>query len=133
MCSSLTFRHGPSYKEYTEAILKHLTEVTLRHWDVSMRSLGAQSLKKVCELNLEEHGPQMLGRLSVLLRSVDTTDVHGAILALSELAESFRDSKSEKLKPERQKVCKTTTRFIQPLIYKPGICLAEYCPTVYVF
>ena len=98
-----------------------------------MRSLGAQSLKKVCELNLEEHGPQMLGRLSVLLRSVDTTDVHGSLLALSELAESFRDSKNEKLKPKRQKVCKTTTRSIQPLIYKPGICLAEYCPTVYVF
>ncbi|PAV17192.1 TBCD [Pyrrhoderma noxium] len=92
-----------SYKEYTEATLKHLTEVTLRHWDVSMRSLGAQSLKKVCELNLEEHGPQTLGRLSVLLRSVDTTDVHGALLALGELAESFCDSKNEKLKPERQK------------------------------
>ena len=40
------------------ALLDHLITNTLVHWDQSMRHLGAQSLKSICELDLATLGPQ---------------------------------------------------------------------------
>ena len=68
-----------------------------------MRQLGAQSLRKVCEPILQEQGPQVISRLSNRIHSVDTTDVHGALLALSELTDAFRASNLDCLETERQK------------------------------
>ncbi|KAH8114535.1 armadillo-type protein [Phellopilus nigrolimitatus] len=81
-----------AYEEYLQPILEHLLNVTLRHWDESMRRLGARSLRKICEYDMQKLGPQMVEQYSVLLLSIDTADVHGGLLALSELASAFREA-----------------------------------------
>ncbi|EJC98100.1 TBCD protein [Fomitiporia mediterranea MF3/22] len=81
------------YKEYRQPILDHLLKITLRHWDAAMRRLGAKSLRKVCETDLENEVPKVLDALLALLRSVDTSDIHGGLLALSELAGAIREVK----------------------------------------
>ncbi|THH10470.1 hypothetical protein EW145_g1291 [Phellinidium pouzarii] len=80
------------YDEYMQPILLHLFEVTVRHWDENIRRLGAQAIRKICELDLSNLGPQMIQRASTLLISVDTTYVHGGLLTLSELASAFQDT-----------------------------------------
>lgn len=70
-----------------------------------MRRLGARSLRKICEYDMQKLGPQMVEQYSVLLLSVDTADVHGGLLALSELASVFREAGgNEKLEACRHKV-----------------------------
>lgn len=66
-------------------------KVTLRHWDEDMRRLGSQSLRKICELNVADLGPGMVRECAQLLRSPDAIDVHGGLLALSELACAFEN------------------------------------------
>jgi hypothetical protein len=46
------------YPEYREFLFDHLLNVTLRHWDSAMRQLGAQSLQRICMLDLATLGPQ---------------------------------------------------------------------------
>ncbi|KAI6114406.1 TBCD protein [Pisolithus sp. B1] len=47
------------HEEYRPALLDHLMSITLRHWDVVMRQLGAKSLRLICEINLDKLGPAM--------------------------------------------------------------------------
>lgn len=77
------------YAEYRSSIIDHLSQITLRHWDESIRQLGAQSLRRVCEVDLEALASQVIPLLSERLSSVDSLDTHGALLALGELASSF--------------------------------------------
>ncbi|KAI0761942.1 TBCD protein [Trametes elegans] len=93
------------YEEYRPFLIDHLLSVTLRHWDPSMRQIGAQSLRAICELNLIQLGPEVAARVAKLLEVPDSGDVHGALLALTELAEAFRNaSHSERFEGERRKV-----------------------------
>ena len=97
------------HEEYRLTLMEHIIAHTLVHWDQSMRLLGAQSLKTVCELDLTTLGPQAEARVVsriclssvatiltdryqqvMLLSSVDTNDVHGGLLGLSELAASYK-------------------------------------------
>ncbi|KAF9241181.1 tubulin folding cofactor D C terminal-domain-containing protein [Melanogaster broomeanus] len=75
--------------EYRPGLIDHLISITLRHWDVAMRQLGAKSLRLICEIDLAVLGPSCVSRLALLLRSVDTDDIHGGLLALGELAEAY--------------------------------------------
>ena len=43
-------------------VFDHLLGVTLRHWDVNMRELGAQSLRHICLEDLRGLGPQTIGK-----------------------------------------------------------------------
>ncbi|KAL5524601.1 hypothetical protein ACEPAF_9741 [Sanghuangporus sanghuang] len=81
-----------SYNEYREAILQHLLRTTLKHWDEAMRRLGAQALRAVCEIDIQHNIPRVVDTLKTLLLSVDPKDVHGALLALSELAGAISNS-----------------------------------------
>ncbi|TDL17863.1 ARM repeat-containing protein [Rickenella mellea] len=83
-------RHG----EYRPFLISHLLATTLRHWDVNMRILGAQSLRALCEHDLEMLGPSVATRAADLLKSLDTVDVHGGLLALTQLAMAFQTSPS---------------------------------------
>ncbi|TFK52538.1 TBCD protein [Heliocybe sulcata] len=71
---------------YRDALVDHLLSVSLRHWDPNVRQLGAQSLEAICELDLEALGQSTANRASKLLQSIDIDDIHGALLALAELA-----------------------------------------------
>ncbi|KAF8208916.1 TBCD protein [Mycena galopus ATCC 62051] len=85
--------------EYRGFLFDHLLNVTARHWDVSMRRLGAQSLRLICLPDLHVLGPVVIIRATKLLESVDIADLHGALLALAEIAVAFRESS---LPPEEQ-------------------------------
>ncbi|KAF8133796.1 TBCD protein [Boletus edulis] len=76
--------------EYRSSLINHLISTTLRHWDIMMRQLGAKSLRLICEIELASLGPACVLRLTPLLRSVDTSDIHGAMLALAEVADAYR-------------------------------------------
>ncbi|KAJ6512250.1 TBCD protein [Mycena vitilis] len=78
--------------EYRGFLFDHLLNVTARHWDVSMRRLGAQSLRLICGVDLSALGPAVIKRAARLLESVDIADLHGALLALAEIAAAYRAS-----------------------------------------
>ncbi|KAI5983473.1 armadillo-type protein [Pisolithus albus] len=77
------------HEEYRPALLDHLLSITLRHWDVVMRQLGAKSLRLICEINLDKLGPSCMQRLARLLSSVDVATIHGAVAALTEIAHAY--------------------------------------------
>ncbi|KAI9443203.1 TBCD protein [Lactarius indigo] len=89
-----------NHEEYRPFLIEHLLAITLRHWDPAMRQLGAQSLRKLCELDLSQLGPQCANRARSLLGMSDPSDVHGGLLALIQLSEAF--SSSAKLEEFRQ-------------------------------
>jgi tubulin-specific chaperone D len=107
------------HEEYRSAFIDHLINISIRHWDPAMRSISAQSLRALCELDLRPLGPGVVGRLvrlqllpryllnilfqMLLLRSNEANDVHGALLSLSELASAYGD-RSEPLDGERLQV-----------------------------
>ncbi|KAL1728580.1 armadillo-type protein [Schizophyllum commune] len=79
------------HPEYRIFLFDHLLDVTLRHWDAFMRRLGSQSLKLLCLLDLDVLGPKAVEKASKLLQAVDGTDIHGGLLALSEVAAAYKE------------------------------------------
>ncbi|KAL1689403.1 armadillo-type protein [Schizophyllum commune] len=79
------------HPEYRIFLFDHLLDVTLRHWDPSMRRLGSQSLKLLCLLDLDVLGLKAVDKASKLLQAVDGTDIHGGLLALSEVAAAYKE------------------------------------------
>ncbi|KAI6039323.1 armadillo-type protein [Pisolithus marmoratus] len=77
------------HEEYRPALVDHLISITLRHWDVAMRQLGAKSLRLICEINLDKLSPPCIQRLARLLTSVDVATIHGAVAALTEIADAY--------------------------------------------
>jgi hypothetical protein len=41
------------YAEYRRFLFDHLLDVVIRHWDLTMRELGAQSLRLICAHDLD--------------------------------------------------------------------------------
>ncbi|KIY45609.1 ARM repeat-containing protein [Fistulina hepatica ATCC 64428] len=82
------------HPEYRRFLFDHLLDVTLRHWDLQIRTLASESLQLICAADLDVLGPEMLVRTTKLLESTDNTDIHGALLALAELAVAYRRAKS---------------------------------------
>ncbi|KAJ7095891.1 TBCD protein [Mycena belliarum] len=78
--------------EYRGFLFDHLLNVTARHWDLSMRRLGSQSLRLICSPHLPTLGPLVITRAAKLLESVDNSDLHGSLLALTEIAIAYRES-----------------------------------------
>ncbi|KIR54961.1 cofactor D [Cryptococcus gattii Ru294] len=76
---------------YRTAMIAHLHNITLRHWDCSIRCLGAQALRKLLEQNSKEMLEDALQRELKELVSLDSVNVHGALVALKEVAEMFED------------------------------------------
>lgn len=120
ICPALNSRHT----EYRLFLIDHLLNVTLRHWDISMRALGAQSLRLICELDLPVLGPECAhqtvcssspfifaaskvlspGDQVRLLDSADAVDIHGSLLALTELSDAYRHSGDAALDQRRRDV-----------------------------
>lgn len=51
------------HEEYRTALVDHLISITLRHWDMAMRQLGAKSLRLICEIDLDALVPPCIQRL----------------------------------------------------------------------
>ncbi|PPQ80979.1 hypothetical protein CVT25_015132 [Psilocybe cyanescens] len=81
--------------EYRKFLLDHLLDVVLRHWDLSMRELGSQSLRLIITINLHVLAPRAIEKSVKLLESLDSTDVHGGLTALSEIALAYKEDKSD--------------------------------------
>ncbi|KAI0061711.1 TBCD protein [Artomyces pyxidatus] len=89
------------HEEYRASLIDHVINVGLRHWDSSMRLLAAQSLRRICELNLVNLGPECAQRVRVLLKLPDPGDVQGGLLALAEIASAYSESgEMEKLRSD---------------------------------
>ncbi|TYJ51709.1 hypothetical protein B9479_007714 [Cryptococcus floricola] len=86
------------HKVYREYMIDHLHNVTLRHWDVAMRIIGAEALKCLVELDISRLD-QSLDREIKELSGLDPINVHGALSALSSLSSLFpaSDPRSHKI------------------------------------
>ncbi|KAA1469978.1 TBCD protein [Dentipellis sp. KUC8613] len=92
------------HTEYRQILLDHLLNVIVRHWDPAMRQLGAESLRKICELDLLRLANESAERLRTLVKAIEPSDIHGALVALTELACACREGNSAELELLRQKI-----------------------------
>ncbi|KAG5648314.1 hypothetical protein DXG03_004886 [Asterophora parasitica] len=81
--------HHPEYRPF---LMNHVLNVVLRHWDPAMRELGSQSLRLICLEDLSTLGPEAIVKSTRLLDCIDISDLHGGLLALSEIAIAYRES-----------------------------------------
>ncbi|KAH7921320.1 ARM repeat-containing protein [Leucogyrophana mollusca] len=105
--------------EYRTSLLDHVLSVTLRHWDVVMRQLGAQSLSEICKLDLPTLGSLCIPRLARLLQSFDVVDMHGGLLALTELAEVYRRLDSQESREKQLEIFGHLALIPQDVILAP--------------
>ncbi|EJD50758.1 ARM repeat-containing protein [Auricularia subglabra TFB-10046 SS5] len=77
------------FPAYRQALLDHVIEVVIRHWDPDMRQLGALSLRAVCSVDHSTSGSEAVRRLADALTSMDIFTVNGALLGLAELAAMY--------------------------------------------
>ncbi|KAL0945859.1 hypothetical protein HGRIS_012144 [Hohenbuehelia grisea] len=80
------------YDEYRDALFTHLLNVTIRHWDISMRQIAAQSIRHICSIDIDTLGPRAVGKVRHLLQAVDASDIHGGLLVLSELSIAYKET-----------------------------------------
>ncbi|CDZ98449.1 Beta-tubulin folding cofactor D [Phaffia rhodozyma] len=101
---------------YRSYLLEHYSTITLRHWDKEMRVLGAAALKSIVEIDLDEMGPALVDKLIAHLDTLDSTWIHGILLALGELALSFDRSSSPKKEEVLRKIFISLTR-LRPTLF----------------
>ncbi|KAG7088453.1 hypothetical protein E1B28_012444 [Marasmius oreades] len=92
------------HEEYTPFLFDHLLNVTLRHWDATMRRLASQSLRLICLCNLAKFGPEGIVRAAKLMDSADISDLHGSLLALAEIAKAYETAQAPDLENEKRKI-----------------------------
>lgn len=89
--------HVAQYREYQIAIINHLYQVTLSHWDPAIRLLASQSLNKLTALNpqfmVDEVVPYLLENC---LDEKSLQMRHGATLGLAEIILAFGDMETNK-------------------------------------
>ncbi|CAE6461319.1 unnamed protein product [Rhizoctonia solani] len=88
------------FTDYRQPLIEHVMKTTLRHWDPKMRDLGSQALRVICIVDLSTLGPQVALELRSRLSSIDTNEVHGALLGLAEIAKAFKEQGYENEKLE---------------------------------
>ncbi|KAF7797405.1 hypothetical protein EIP86_008600 [Pleurotus ostreatoroseus] len=92
------------HTEYRHGLLEHLISISLRHWDPAIRRLAAQSLQRICSLDLKALGLACVDRITAYLTFPDSGDIHGALLALSEVAAAFGEASGDDMIAARRKV-----------------------------
>ncbi|KAG0693184.1 ARM repeat-containing protein [Suillus ampliporus] len=118
--------------EYRSYLIDHIISITLRHWDVTMRELGAQALRRICELDLKTLGLECASKMAGFLQSVDVADVHGALAALVGISEAYRTQKSEENASNRRKIFAFIAIVPQDVVLAPrnGLVLAAACDLI---
>lgn len=79
------------HAEYRDFLVDHILNTILRHWDPDMRELGSQSLRLLCQIDPIKLVPRASSQAMHLLDSIDVADLHGSLLALSEICLACRD------------------------------------------
>ncbi|KIL67806.1 hypothetical protein M378DRAFT_191353 [Amanita muscaria Koide BX008] len=74
------------HQEYRTALIEHLMNVSIRHWDEAMRELASLSLHGIIVTDFKSLFRISIEKAVRLLDSVDKQDLHGALLALTEIA-----------------------------------------------
>ncbi|PWN32854.1 ARM repeat-containing protein [Meira miltonrushii] len=100
--------------EYRHAIVEHLLNTTIVHWDASMRELGAQALARVVRLDFSMLIKHVSERLIAMSSIRDPFTVHGALLSLAEIGEDCRHSLSPEAALFRQKAFGTLKSVVKP-------------------
>lgn len=80
------------FPAYREALIEHLLEYKVAHWDKSLRELVAKTLGKLAVLGPIPFQEQYLPRLISTCLSEDLTERHGSILSVAEILLEFTDS-----------------------------------------
>ncbi|PWZ02675.1 ARM repeat-containing protein [Testicularia cyperi] len=81
------------FEEYRAYLVDHLLNVTLIHWDLPMRRLGAKAIARIAVLDKQRLLPSVVAALGQRVTSVDSVVVHGALLGLAEICEECRSAK----------------------------------------
>lgn len=108
------------HEEYRTAIIEHLMSITIVHWDVSMRELGAQALALVVKMDVETLGPAIVARLTVKSSDRDTFTQHGSLLALAEIGSVCRVQSTATALECRSKGFDALRRVPRPGLRIPG-------------
>jgi len=70
------------FPEYTHAMVDHLVDVKLEHWDRAIRELAAQALSRLCARCPEYVREQLRSKVVKYALSADLNARHGSVLAL---------------------------------------------------
>ncbi|WVR03591.1 hypothetical protein IAU60_000583 [Kwoniella sp. DSM 27419] len=74
------------HRVYRDQMREHLHHTTLRHWDGAMRAQGAHALNELLKLGSANDIQDSLDRELGELVSLDAINVHGALMALTQIA-----------------------------------------------
>ncbi|WVF65933.1 hypothetical protein IAT40_000671 [Kwoniella sp. CBS 6097] len=80
------------HKVYRDRMREHLHHITLRHWDVAMRVQGANTLRDLLKLAEVADMQESIEREIKELPSLDASNVHGALVALTQISSLFSES-----------------------------------------
>ena len=94
-----------------------------------MRKVAAQSLKNICEIDIDVLGPRLIDEVSPLLKSKDLTEVHGGLLALAELSKAFGSAEKPSIVRLQEKVLGLVQEVPQAVMTSPrnSIILSAAC------
>ncbi|KIO29269.1 hypothetical protein M407DRAFT_21660 [Tulasnella calospora MUT 4182] len=92
------------HDEYRDFLVNHLLTVSLKHWDPALRQPAAVALRKICEEDLLTLGPACAATVAVFLKSIDSNEVHGGLLALAEIADAYKQSKEPSTEAHRLQI-----------------------------
>ncbi|PFX29522.1 tubulin-specific chaperone D-like isoform X1 [Stylophora pistillata] len=74
-----------AFKEYTKALIDHLANVKLQHWDRTIRELASQALHNLTPSDPEYMAKTVFPRILSQTNNIDLNTRHGCILGCSEV------------------------------------------------
>ncbi|XP_065052344.1 tubulin-specific chaperone D-like [Rhopilema esculentum] len=77
------------FPEYTQAIIDHLVDYKVCHWDRNVRQLASQSLAKLTAVSPHYMKCNVFPSILLLINSTDLNTRHGALLAVAEVGEAI--------------------------------------------
>jgi hypothetical protein len=84
------------HQVYRDALLEHLHNTTLRHWDAAMRIAAASALVELLRLSPGDVADSVERELAQV-PALDPTSAHGALVALSQIAPLLADESKKTL------------------------------------
>ncbi|XP_022185409.2 tubulin-specific chaperone D [Nilaparvata lugens] len=73
------------YEEYTVALIDHLVQKKLDHWDIAIRELSSKALHKLTDKAPEYMSKTVVYQLVEKTNQIDLNARHGAVIALGEV------------------------------------------------
>ncbi|GAA5989158.1 hypothetical protein JCM11641_002542 [Rhodosporidiobolus odoratus] len=98
------------HEDYRPAVLRHLVEVGISHYDSDLRTLSANALGAVVALDSVTLAPDLVARqIEKVGETKDTAKLHGLLLSLAALANSTSDLPQQTQDELRLKIFQATT------------------------